>query len=122
MLNSVFDTKIVDFGLVRINENIFSQYSFVEDSLTRRIGTFAYMSPEMINEEEYDNKTDVYSFGVVLYFMFVGSLPKQNNEINLQVRKFYFLRHLLRYQNFVLTSFLNVCHLIQMITLHLKKF
>ena len=46
--------------------------------MTRGIGTLAYMSPEMLNEEDYDNKTDVYSFGVVLFFTFVGSLPSQH--------------------------------------------
>lgn len=78
MVNSVYETKLVDFGLVRISESLFNGYSFVEESFTKGIGTFAYMSPEMLNEEEYDNKTDVYSFGVVLYFMFLGTLPKQS--------------------------------------------
>ncbi|KAK8846911.1 hypothetical protein M9Y10_019479 [Tritrichomonas musculus] len=78
MLNSIFETKLVDFGLVKINENTLNNYSFVKDSLTKGVGTLAYMSPEMINEDDYDFKTDVYSFGVVLYVMFVGSLPKQN--------------------------------------------
>ena len=77
MLNSIFETKLVDFGLVEIKESMLNGYLFVEDSLTKGVGTFAYMSPEMLNEEEYNNKTDVYSFGVVLYFMFFGSIPKQ---------------------------------------------
>ncbi|KAK8884318.1 hypothetical protein M9Y10_043426 [Tritrichomonas musculus] len=77
-LNSIFETKLVDFGLVRINECLLNGYSFVEDSLTKGVGTLAYMSPEMLNEEDYDCKTDVYSFGVILYFMFFGSIPKQS--------------------------------------------
>lgn len=36
------------------------------------------MSPEMVNQDEYSNKTDVYSFGVFLYFMFFNSIPKQS--------------------------------------------
>lgn len=36
------------------------------------------MSPEMVNEEVYNNKTDVYSFGIMLYRIFLDSLPKQN--------------------------------------------
>ena len=47
------------------------------DNNARACGTLAYMSPEMVNEEEYDNKTDVYSFGVVLFFIMFNSLPKQ---------------------------------------------
>lgn len=78
MLNSFFETKLVDFGLVKINESVFDDFSYVEESLTKGVGTFAYMSPEMANEEEYNNKTDVYSFGVLLHAIFTGSLPKQN--------------------------------------------
>ena len=78
MLNSFFETKLVDFGYAKISESVLNEYSFVSDSLTKGIGTFAYMSPEMVNEEDYSNKTDVYSFGVILYRIFYGSLPKQN--------------------------------------------
>lgn len=78
MLNSFFETKLVDFGLIRITEAAIDGFSFVEDSLTKGIGTLSYMSPEMDNEEEYDNKTDVYSFGIVLHCIFAGNLPKQS--------------------------------------------
>lgn len=76
MLNSVFEAKVVDFGLVRIHESLSDDYSFVNESMTKGVGTLAYMSPEMIGEKDYDYKTDVYSFGVVLYYIFVGNLPK----------------------------------------------
>ena len=36
------------------------------------------MSPEMLNEKEYNNKTDVYSYGIVLFVLFTGRLPKQS--------------------------------------------
>ena len=73
MMNSVFDSKIIDFGLVHASE-----MSATSTSLTNGIGTLAYMSPEMVNEEEYDNKTDVYSYGIILFALFTGSLPKQS--------------------------------------------
>lgn len=78
MLNAVLNCKVVDFGLVRILECFNENYSFVHDSMTKGIGTFAYISPEMLNKENYDCKTDVYSFGILLFYIFVGKLPKQN--------------------------------------------
>ena len=73
MLNYAYEAKIIDFDLVH--------FAAVEEeisrSLTKGIGTFSYMSPEMSNEEEYNNKTDVYSYGIFLFFMFTGHLPKQ---------------------------------------------
>ena len=73
MMNSVFDSKIIDFGLVHI-----SDISMTESSMTKGIGTLAYMSPEMVNEEDYDNKTYVYSYGIVLFKLFSERLPKQS--------------------------------------------
>ncbi|KAK8839917.1 hypothetical protein M9Y10_031631 [Tritrichomonas musculus] len=74
MLNSAFDAKVVDFGLARIDE-CFTGKDFVSTSLTKGIGTLAYMSPEMASEEEYSNKTDVYSFGILLQYILIGKLP-----------------------------------------------
>lgn len=74
----MFEVKIVDFGLIRIHEIFNSEYSFLNESMSYNVGTLAYMSPEMLNEQEYDYKTDVYSFGVVLFFIFYGKLPKQS--------------------------------------------
>lgn len=68
MMNDAFESKIIDFGLVRE-----SNVSRVERSLTTGIGTLSYMSPE----EEYDSKTDIYSYGVVLFALFSGEVLKQ---------------------------------------------
>ena len=73
MMNNIFESKIIDFGLVRVDEFI-----GIQSSLTKGIGTLAYMSHEMVSEENYDNKTDVYSYGILLYTLFVGKLPKQS--------------------------------------------
>ncbi|KAK8895273.1 hypothetical protein M9Y10_023717 [Tritrichomonas musculus] len=76
MLNDVFEVKLIDFGLVKITECLNSQYSFVHETMTKGVGTFDYMSPEMLNEDDYNEKTDVYSFGILLFVIFTGSLPK----------------------------------------------
>ena len=57
MVNYIFEAQLIDFGLAHVNE-----MKSTMTSMTKGIGTLAYMSPEMANEEEYDNKTDVYSF------------------------------------------------------------
>ena len=46
------------------------------------------MSPELLKEEKYDNKTDVYSFGVLLYHLFEGSLPKYKIKEKLNKKEF----------------------------------
>ena len=71
MLNPVYEAKIIDFGLARVEE-------ISQDSLTKGVGTFHYMSPEMANQEDYDIKTDVYSFGICIYYIFTGKLPDQS--------------------------------------------
>lgn len=35
-----------------------------------------FLAPEIVNEEEYDEKVDVYSFGVLIYFIICGKMPK----------------------------------------------
>ncbi|KAK8846481.1 hypothetical protein M9Y10_020504 [Tritrichomonas musculus] len=74
MLNSVFQAKIIDFSLA---------YSGDETdtfSKTKKVGIETFMSPEMIQGDDYDNKTDVFSFGILIYFMFVGKMPNQSSE------------------------------------------
>lgn len=84
MLNRFFEAKIINFGQVFVlnaiqNESI---------SLTKNIGDLAFMSPEMLNDDDdkdYDNKTDIYSFGVILYKLFTGNLP--NISIKDRIKK-----------------------------------
>ena len=81
MLNSVLEAKIIGLGLDRIAIFIrkgasSDEVSHFKNSLMKDISTFAYMSPELQKEQNYDFKTDVYSFGVVLHVLFTGKLPK----------------------------------------------
>lgn len=54
-----------NFGLVHADK-----MSTTNSSLIRVIETLAYMSPDMLNEEKYENKTDIYSYGVVFFILF----------------------------------------------------
>ena len=53
------EIKIVDFGLAE----------YVNDSevLFKRSGTPGYVSPEILRDRPYNQKTDLFSLGVILY-------------------------------------------------------
>jgi len=62
--------KLMDFGLAKPQSG--------EDDLTKSgatVGSFRYMSPEQILNQQVDIRTDLYSFGIVLYEMCTGQLP-----------------------------------------------
>lgn len=62
--------KIADFGISKL-------MSAEEQSMTRGLGTQKFMAPEIINEEEYNEKSDIYSFGVLVYYILSnGEFPK----------------------------------------------
>lgn len=55
--------KICDFGISKLM-NVTEQ-----SSMTSGVGTHKFMAPEIVNEDNYDEKVDVYSFGVVFLFV-----------------------------------------------------
>ena len=57
MMNGLFESKIIDFGLVSL-----PTFSETGISLTRGVGTFSYMSTEILNEEKYDKKNIKLAF------------------------------------------------------------
>ena len=88
MLNSVFQAKLIDFGLVSINEILFDAEMIGTLTMTKNVGDDEFMSPEMMNDDDdYDNKTDVYSFGGIMYFLFVGKMPNQSIKDKSMIKK-----------------------------------
>ena len=58
--------KITDFGVAAEASDLFD----------RRIrGTFHYMAPEVIRQDEVDPRADLYSFGMTLYETVTGTVP-----------------------------------------------
>ena len=47
------------------------------------IGSLAYLSPEQLKNEEYDEKIDVWSVGVMTYEMIVGKSPYQEDLVRI---------------------------------------
>ena len=74
LLDRFNNIRVIDFGL----SNIFSD---IEPSLTTACGSPAYAAPEMIKGEPYTKAADIWSAGVLLYFMVVGKLPFESNNV-----------------------------------------
>eukprot|EP00899_Mesostigma_viride_P022828 jgi/Mesvir1/372/Mv11268-RA.1 len=77
--NTLLDTshppkiKICDFGYSKS-----SSFDSIPDS---KVGTAAYVAPEVIMSKNYDGKVaDVWSCGVLLYIMLVGRYPFEDPE------------------------------------------
>ncbi|TAK61787.1 MAG: hypothetical protein EPO24_05555 [Bacteroidetes bacterium] len=69
MITERGQVKVMDFGLARL---VGSSHVTTPGSI---VGTFAYMSPEQINEKEVDARSDIFAFGILLYQMVTGALP-----------------------------------------------
>ena len=83
--------KITDFGTVRDFVTVRSTKRMTlrskadcaaaaaaagpRDSMTRGVGTTAYMAPEILNASKYDKPADVYSFSMVIYFLCTNLEP-----------------------------------------------
>ena len=67
---------IASDGTIRIADFGISKLMSPNEQNTLGIGTQKFMAPEILNEEEYDEKVDVYSFGVVaLFALNNGEMP-----------------------------------------------
>jgi serine/threonine-protein kinase len=72
--------KVLDFGLVRVQDDRPSseQVKLTADGSTS--GTPAYMAPEIVvGDESYDHRVDIYSVGCVAYWLLTGKLVFQGD-------------------------------------------
>ncbi|KXS18906.1 Pkinase-domain-containing protein [Gonapodya prolifera JEL478] len=77
--------KVADFGL----SNMIQQ----EDLLSTWCGSPAYMAPELVKSQKYDEKVDMWSMGVVLYVLLSGCYPfwaNSSKEIYEQIKDGWF--------------------------------
>ena len=66
------DIKIADLGL--------ADYIKDKEGFTDFCGTLRYMAPEIIGDEEYDNKVDVWSIGIITYQLLRGMCPFTSSD------------------------------------------
>jgi serine/threonine protein kinase len=68
------EVRVADFGLAKLVD-ILDKY--VKSDHTKSVGTPLYMSPQVLNGEEYSCKCDVWSTGFMLYELLTTKCPWQ---------------------------------------------
>jgi serine/threonine protein kinase len=73
-----FVTKVLDFGISKVDESAKSGPRGAQQNLTKTghvVGTPQYMSPEQVRGAPVDARTDVWALGTILYEMLTGRTP-----------------------------------------------
>jgi serine/threonine protein kinase len=72
---------LTDFGIAK-------QTNQDDQSATDAIkGTFAYLSPEQIQQTQVSPQTDIYAFGIMLYEMLAGQHPFHETPVGMMIMK-----------------------------------
>merc|ERR1719188_1393320 len=64
--------KVADFGLSRLLGNVGQMGAAM---MTRAVGTWRWMAPEVISSNHYDEKIDSFSFGMLMYEVLTRQVP-----------------------------------------------
>jgi tetratricopeptide (TPR) repeat protein len=67
--------KIIDFGIARLGQTRNTRTGFV-------MGTYQYMSPEQVRNQEIDGRSDIFSTGVVLFHLLTHRLPFEGTNVS----------------------------------------
>ena len=62
-----YDIRVADFG--------FSSFFDPKKGFTEIVGTPMFMAPELLKEEQYDEKVDIWSIGIITYMLLSGRAP-----------------------------------------------
>ncbi|MEM7051190.1 MAG: protein kinase [Acidobacteriota bacterium] len=65
--------KVLDFGIAKLMGETVTSQQLTQDGML--LGTPSYMSPERLENRDYDGRSDVYAVGVMLFQMLTGRLP-----------------------------------------------
>jgi len=65
--NNPLDIMLSDFGL--------SKFSGPQEIMLNKVGTIAYVAPEVLLEKGYSYKVDIWSLGCIMHLLLRGYLP-----------------------------------------------
>lgn len=102
MIDSNGEPKILDFGLAKPFDSVFSNESgnqtvTASQDLTQEgkiLGTVTYMSPEQARGETVDARSDIFSFGIMMYKIFAGVYPFDGGDRVSTIAKILEAKHL----------------------------
>lgn len=75
MIDKYDNIHIIDFGFAK-------QLANEKSMFTTMCGSPAYVAPEIIREQPYDERVDIWSLGVIIYALTVGCLPFEDENIS----------------------------------------
>ncbi|CAD8058745.1 unnamed protein product [Paramecium sonneborni] len=75
--------KLADFGYAK------TIFNYKAQILKSNLGTPAYMSPQLLKEEQYTTKSDIWSFGIILYQIIFNTLPWMGKSENDLIQMIY---------------------------------
>ena len=78
-----FQAKIADFGLARSFDN-------PTEFVTKRMGTFHWMAPEIFSDKPYNTKTDMYAFAIIVWEIFAEKTPYYHLDSPTKIIKYVY--------------------------------
>ena len=78
MLDNNFNVKLGDFGLAKK----FSKEGEISNNINSAFqGSILYSSPEVVNNQQYTDKSDIWSFGCIIYELISSTPPFSGDNL-----------------------------------------